>query len=81
MHQRIMVIHIHIKFHQILLNGCLVMAPDGCDGQMNRHGENYIPLKIIPNYLWGKQNNAIMVIHIHISNSDDWLLSYGPGWM
>ena len=32
-HQRVMVIYIHIKFHQIPLTGYLVMAPDGRDGR------------------------------------------------
>ena len=36
MHQSIMVMYIHIKFHQIPLIGYLVMAPDGCDGRTDR---------------------------------------------
>ena len=41
MHQSIMVICSHNKFHQIPLIGYVVMAPDGRDRQMG--GENYIP--------------------------------------
>ena len=37
-HQRIIVIYIHIKFHQNPLIGYLVMATDGRDGQE----ENYV---------------------------------------
>ena len=50
MHQPIMMIYSHIKFHQIPLIGYLAMAPDECDrvrdgqndGWTDDHGENYI---------------------------------------
>ena len=42
-HQRIVVIYIHIKVYQIPLIGYLVMAPDGHDEWAEGHGENYIP--------------------------------------
>ena len=42
-HQRIVVIYIHIKFHQIPLIGYLVMAPDRHDEWTEGHEENYIP--------------------------------------
>ena len=49
--QHIMVIYIHIKFHQIPLIGYLVMAPDGRDRRMEErtdgHGENYIPPPLV----------------------------------
>ena len=36
MHQNIMVIYFHVKFHHISLIGYLVMAVDGCDRQKDR---------------------------------------------
>ena len=42
-HQRIIVIYIHIKFHQIQSIGYLVMVPDGRDGRTDGYRENYIP--------------------------------------
>ena len=53
LHQCIMVICIHIKFHQIPLTGYLVVAPDRCGRQMDRMTDGQTWRKLYPSSFGG----------------------------
>ena len=52
-HQCIMVIYMHIKFHEIQLNGYLVMALDGHDGRTDWRTEGRTWRKLYPSAFGG----------------------------